>query len=222
MEQLRPRPALDRHGQVKPAVWVLLGWLLAAGPAWGHAGTFILAKGIPDDSGTFTLELTVDYGQHPLLTDRQAAVGALQEILRVETAAGPVPLPALANGVLTDSATPDPELPLPKEPEDAERPHRLVVMRYVWQPDTPEVRFSVPRGNPYDVLFWLSGPGQTSGKAPTWRILIAGDQTPPIPVPRPAPAAAGRFALAGLLLSGVVAGLWWRRKRLGLRADTGG
>lgn len=197
---------------MKAAIAALLGWLLASGTAGAHAGSFILAKAIPDPSGSFTLELTVDYSQHPTLTDRTAAAAALDGVLLVETAGGPKSLQAVANGILTDSTVPDPDLPVSVEPAEALRPHRLLVLRYTWQPDTEEIRFSVPPGNPHDVLFWLAGTARIPGQATLWQVLIAGDRTPVIPVPRPAPATRWRMVFAGLLLSVIGAGLWGRRK----------
>lgn len=214
MELLWAHPALGR--QVKRRVGaLLLGFLLVPGFARGHAGAFILAKCSPDAVGQLSLELSVDYSQHPLLKDRAAAVEAMRQVLRLKTPGGAVPLGEVAEGSLFDAAAPDPELPLPAEPSEAGQSHRLAVLRYRWEPGASEVRFAVPSGNPHDVLFWLGGTARVPGQEVPWRILIAGDETPPVPVaPRPpALGVAGRGVLAAGIAGGLGLVVWWRRAR---------
>lgn len=215
MEYLRARAALG--GQVKralPAAGLAL-WL-GAGQTFGHGGEFILAKCHTDAAGNVSLVLTVDCGQHPVLKDRAAAEAAMREVLQVETPAGPVPLEALAEAVPEFSAVPDPDLPLPPDPAADALPHTLALLRYEWRPGVPELRFSVPAGNPHDVLFWLAGAARPAEGPAPWRILIGGDTSPPVAVPAapPAPGLMFRVGLAGgvgLLLGGIV---WHRRARL--------
>lgn len=181
--------------------------------AWAHGGTFILAKCAPQPSGGVVLELTVDYSQHPYLTDRAAALQALTGILQVETAHGPVPLESVSTPTLTESNTPDPDLPLPADPMEAGRIHQLLIQRYQWQPSQPDLRFSVPRGNPHDVLFWLAGTARDPTQPAPWRILISGDQTPPVPLPPPPlPPKSQRLTILLILLTAIPLALWWRRK----------
>lgn len=214
MEYFRPRPALDR--QVKSAPAVLLALLLPIAAAQGHAGSWVLAKCVTGASGNLTLVLTVDYSQHPLLTTRPLAEEALRQVLQWETPAGPVALESVADGALTWETVPDPDLPVPAEPGDETRAHSLAVMRYSWDPGVPEVRFSVPGGNPHDVLFWLAGEARAKGQPALWRLLIAGDLTPPIPIP-PAPRVglAARGILAAAITLGLVGLVVWRRFRQG-------
>ena len=184
MEQLRPCPPLGRpvKGRAVGLFFCLWGW-----PAtlWAHASAFVLAKCSPAESGEVSLELTVDYRQHPILTGQEAAVAALREVLQVETPQGPVPLETIVSGTVRFETAMDPDLPLPREPGEAETSHALAVVRYQWTPEVREVKFSVPRGNPHDVLFWLSGKARAPGEPAPWRILIAGDTTPPIPLALP-------------------------------------
>ena len=164
---------------------------LTRGIAMGHAGAFILAKCSTDSAGMVSLELTVDCLQHPTLTDKSEALPTLRGILALHSASGPVALDSLATAVPETSATPDPDIPVSIDPHEAGRPHELMKLRYTWQPGVPEIRFAVPAGNPHDVLFWLAGRARpVTGPVP-WQILIAGDISPPVPVP--VPRAASRF-----------------------------
>ena len=191
-------------------------------PTWGHAGAFILAKCAPDPSGMVTLELTVDFSQHPLLKDRGTALAALRNVLQLESLAGPAALDTLGGGKVTDPSLPDSNLPFPSDPGDKNRPHQLVGLAYTWQPPGGEIKFSVPATNPHDVLFWLTGNASPPGDPVPWRVLIAGDQTPPIPIlkqqlkipPRPAGPAllrriASAFGIVGFLVSLVI----WRARK---------
>lgn len=212
MEQLRARPALDRlpvNGRcvlvALPALW------LTPVMAWGHAGAFILAKCSTDSAGTVSLELTVDCLQHPALTEKSEALAALRGVLTLHSPSGPVALGTLATALPETSSTPDPDIPVSIDPPEAGRSHELVKLRYSWQPGVPEIRFSVPVGNPHDVLFWLAGKARPATGPVPWQILIAGDTSPPVPVPVPQPSphlsTAARWALAisiGLLLAETV------------------
>lgn len=131
------------------------------------------------------LELTVDYRQHPILTGQEAAVAALREVLQVDTPQGPVPLETVVPGTVCFETTMDPDLPLPRDAGEGETSHALAVVRYQWTPEARELKFSVPRGNPHDVLFWLGGTARVPGEPVPWRVLIAGDTTPPIPLALP-------------------------------------
>ena len=214
MEHLRARSALDGQVKWRAAAALFAIWLTPA-LAWSHAGAFILAKCSTDVTGVVSLELTVDCGQHPSLTERAAAVAAMRQVLAIPSASGPVALDALARAVPEFSTGPDPDIPFPPDPMEPGRRHDLVKLRYAWQPGVPEIRFAVPAGNPHDVLFWLAGAARPDAMPVAWRILIAGDISPPVPVPMPSPVArlgtATRWALAavlGLLLAGAVL---WRR-----------
>lgn len=219
MEQLRAGAALDRETVKRwPAILfcgAAMGILQAA--AWGHSGEFILAKCSTGTDGRVTLVLTVDCGQHPVLHDRSAAQAAMRQALRVETSRGPVALDSLAQAEPGFSTTPDPDLPLSGDPGGAEFPHVLALMGYSWEPEERDVSFSVPAGFPHDVLFWLGGGARPSAGPVPWRILMAGDLTPGIPVPVPqVPPDAGavaRGALAGALGAAVTALVWWQRQR---------
>ena len=188
---------------------------LAPAMAQGHAGAFILAKCRTGATGEVCLELTVDCGQHPTLTDREAAVGAMRQVLALQSTSGPVALDTRWAAEPEFSTVPDPDIPFPPDPLEAGRTHALATLRYSWRPGVPEIRFSVPVGNPHDVLFWLAGAARPAPGPAPWRILIAGDISPPVPVPLPLPAVrlgtGSRWALAaglGLLLAAAVR---WRR-----------
>ena len=218
MEQLRAYFALDR-GQVsrrRVAATFSRLWLLTPAMAWGHAGDFILAKCRTDTIGTVTLELSVDCLQHPTLTNQPEALAALRGVLALHSPAGLVALDSLAPARSETTATPDPDIPLSSDPGDAKRPHALVKLSYSWQPGVPEIRFAVPVGNAHDVLFWLAGGARPAPGPVQWRILIAGDVSPPVQVPVPSGIlrleTGVRIVLAaavGIALAGFV---WWRRR----------
>ena len=202
MEQLRSRSPLGRS--VKRAAaglfFCLWGWPVAL---WAHASAFVLAKCSPAESGAVLLELTVDYRQHPILSGQEPAVAALREVLQVETPQGPVPLETVASGAVRFETTMDPDLPLPREAGEAETSHALAVIRYQWTPEAGELKFSVPRGNPHDVLFWLGGAARVPGEPVPWRVLIAGDTTPPIPLALPAAVERSLAVRWGVALAGI-------------------
>ena len=214
MEYLRSCPAVDGQVKWRTAAALLVIWLAPA-IARGHAGAFILAKCTTRATGEVALELTVDCGQHPTLTDRAAAVAAMRQVLVVHFPSGPVALDILSAAEAEFSTVPDPDIPFSPDPLEASSSHDLARLRYVWHPGVPEIRFAVPSGNPYDVLFWLAGAARPRAAPVPWKILIAGDLSPPIPVPLPPPVArlgtGARWVLAaalGLLLAGAVV---WRR-----------
>gem|GEM_PF-7122388 len=191
MEQLRAGPPLD--SQVKPAaasgrlLFRMLLILLMAGPgasgAWSHAADLILAKCQKDPSGQVILTLSVDCARHPVLTDEASAWSVLREILRLETPVGPVPLYTITPGQEGRATGPDPEMPVSSEPLAAGEVARYATLRYTWQPEPGNLRFSVKPGSPYDVIFWLGSPGVPApAKSVPWQMLMAGDLTPPIPV----------------------------------------
>ncbi len=202
MEQLRPRSPLGRSvkGVAAGLFFCLWGWPAAL---WAHASAFVLAKCSPAESGAVLLELTVDYRQHPILTGQEAAVAALRDVLQVATPQGPVPLETVASGAVRFETTMDPDLPLPRDAGEAETSHALAVIRYQWTPVAGELKFSVPRGNPHDVLFWLGGVGRIPGEPTSWRILIAGDTTPPIPLALPAAEGRNLAVRWGVALAGM-------------------
>lgn len=202
MEQLRPRSPLGRsvRGAAAGLFFCLWGWPAAL---WAHASAFVLAKCSPAESGEVLLELTVDYRQHPILTGQEAAVAALREVLQVDTPQGPVPLETVVSGTVRFETTMDPDLPLPRDTGEAETSHALAVIRYQWTPNAAELKFSVPRGNPHDVLFWLGGTARVPGEPVPWRVLIAGDTTPPIPLALPRAVGRSLAVRWGVALAGM-------------------
>ena len=197
------------------AAFVVLWWNPAT--AWSHAGTFILAKCSTDPAGAVSLELTVDCAQHPTLTDRAAAITALRGALMVVSSEGPLAVDSLAMGVAENSTVPDSEIPVSEVAKEEGRSHDFVRMRYSWHPGVPEIRFTVPTGNPHDILFWLSGAARPATGPVPWRILIAGDVSPPVPVPQLLPPQKStqpmRWAMAALIGLLVAAAVRWRQVR---------
>jgi len=237
MEQLRPDPPLD--GQVSPALSLgrctrlLQGWkflwlagifLSARGTAWAHASDLILAKCSAPSPGLIELVLSVDYGQHPVLTDSSGAFAALREALLVESPAGTwVALDTLATGVPSLASVPDPELPVSQETPAADHPCQWAVLRYAWAAAGAPLRFSVKQSNRWDVLFWLgAGVRPPVGPVP-WQILIAGDRTPAIPLPllpgRDGQGWWARLSVAAAILIGLGAWVTVERHRLNPKPD---
>lgn len=185
-----------------PAGWAVLTFIsgLACPPrADAHAGAFILAKCRTGPENQVILTLSVDCGQHPVLTSPDLAREAMRHVLQLEPAApgDPVrPLSALAVEKQITGSTPDPEIPLPPEPGDETRVHQLEMLEYSWRTDQADLNFSIPDKNPHDVLFWLSGDARPADGPVPWRILIAGDRTPPVPM---GPGGSARIAASPIL-----------------------
>jgi hypothetical protein len=205
---------MDR--EVKQTCRFLTVALVLCAPALcrAHVGAFILAKCTTQSSGMLALELTVDYNQHPVLKDRGAALAALRQVIQLASPSGPAALDTVVPGQISDPSVPDADLPFTYDPGEKDRPHQLVRLSYSWEPPGEELRFSVPAANPYDVLFWLAGDALPADEPVPWRILIAGDQTPPISIRKPQaqpvqmPPLWGRtimgIGIIGILLSAVV------------------
>ncbi len=172
--------------------------------ASGHGMELIQARLQFNRAGAAHLEMTADYGGNPMLSSEEEARAALQDLLRIEVAGRQHKLADLAPIRIEERDQFDPASPMPPPPEAAETKHQLLTAVWEWLPVQDHVRFTVPAGCMQDVLFWKKEPGGE----PQWRVLINGDFTPDIMVPRPSYSAAMiGFAILGVLALAAVA---WR------------
>jgi hypothetical protein len=187
------------------------GVTLAPPRALAHAAEFFLAK-LTTANGAAHLEITADYGENPMLGSEEAAAEALRHVLRVKLAGTSRELGALSPIRFEKRTRFDAGAPLPVGAAPDEKPHRLLTAIWEWKPAGGSIAFENPRGNPHDVILWAMNPA--GAKSPSkWLMMIAGDHTPPIPVP-----AARAFHLRDLgwigLALGVVTPFFWKRTRV--------
>lgn len=237
MEFLRPGAAVDPP--VKALFfWGAFLWILLVSVASGHGGAYVQARCSQQPDERILLQVTVDYGLHPYLRDPEAARQAVQEALLLITKEGPVSLGEVTTASLSFEGTPAADLPLPPDPLEEGKPHRLAVARYSWKPAEGPLQFQVPAIFAHDVLFWMeagfgSDGGHSHAPGPVqWQILLPGEKTPVLPAPGPkvpetqapqeVPAPKGRnafptmawiWSLVGAFLAGVALCVAWPRIR---------
>lgn len=181
--------------------------------AHGHGSEYLGAKLSWTASGAAQLEIYADYGDNPLLADEGSARTALTQSLEIETQIGWQPLQDLAQFTWEKRDQPDISSPLPTD--ETGKPHQILTARWTWSPRSGlnELRF---RGHPLliqSLVFWLYEPG-TAPETTRWAILLNGDVTPPISIPRPSFPLFRNSVLAGLcLLLGICALLLAKRSR---------
>ena len=162
-----------------------LAVLLIAMPslAPGHGSDYLGAKLSWSASGSAHLEISADYGDNPLLADEAAARKALTRCLEIETPIGWRSLEDLAPFIWEKRDQPDRSSPLPTD--ETGKPHQILTAQWRWSPssDLNELRF---RGHPQliqSLVFWLYEPG-TEPQRTRWSMLLNGDETPVITLPR--------------------------------------
>ncbi len=175
-------------------------WLLPL-PAYGHGMELMEARLRLDTPGEVGLEITADYGGNLMLNGEEDARAALQDILRIESSGQEYKLADLAPLRLERRDHFDSTSPMPVPNEAPGTKHELVTALWSWRPTSETVRFTVPQGCIHDVLFWKHDP-----KAPPrWNVLISGDYSPEIHVPRASfsPSMMGLGILGVLLLAAI-------------------
>jgi hypothetical protein len=155
-----------------------------------------------------TLEITADPAANPHLKDVSNPAELLGRSLSVH-------LPSGKSWTLAEIGTPTVTLrdgfpfpaPIPvQHPADEPLPE-LYTASWTWRPSESPIHFEIPAKSPQTVVFWSVLP-DSDAVAPNWRMLMAGDRTPPqvLPMP-PAPLqwswkAALALGVAGLGLVG--------------------
>lgn len=163
-----------------PLLLCCLGLLAHPSPSHGHGSEFIVARlDLQPPDGTISLRLAVDYLSNPLVPDEAAAEAALQNALLVHHDGKTTPFTQLAPLTLESLQSWDETIPASLIPPPDGQEHRMLVARWKWRPDSPEIAFSVARGNRNDVLLW-----RQMDKDETKSVfLLGGDLSPLMSVP---------------------------------------
>jgi len=181
--------------------------------AFGHGAEFLLAKLSIARSGECVLEVTADYGDNPMLQDENEARSALKNLLQITSNGRVHELDDLAQPIVEKRSKPDPNAPGYRPDQDKTQEHKLLLSRWRWQPQSENFSFQLPNSNPHTALLWLVDERVPQGE-PRWVMMIAGDKSPVIQVPRQA----GKWWLWGMMAAAFgMALLAWRRFARGAR-----
>ncbi len=147
-----------------------------------HGSEFLGAKLQVLPSRELHLEITADYGDNPMLSDRAEAEMALSALLEAGYEDRRASLTELAPLRWEDRTEPDRASPLPTD--DSGKAHQLLTAVWRWIPpaDTAEVRFHVADAVNHATVFWLEEEGIPREKK-KWSLLLSGDATPAIKLP---------------------------------------
>jgi hypothetical protein len=192
---IRRRTLTPTRTRDLPLLLTTLATILALSPwrsAGAHSAEFILAK-VTAREGRVELELTVDCSsENPMIASEAEAHTVLTRVLRARgstsssfaaTVAPPRELAALAPLHFERRTQIDPEAPIPRDPtEDATKPHRLVCATWSWNCPADKITFEVPPDAGQSLILWT--PAEQPGQQPRWVMLVGGDISPEIPVPR--------------------------------------
>jgi hypothetical protein len=161
------------------------GAFLAPPFACAHSGDTTLARVHLKNTPEVSVEITVDRHQNPHIKGVQDIADALGKVLRIH-------LPSGKNWLLGDLAKPAFSLssgyehpcPVPLGHNGFEQTPELTTLAWTWRPSESPVRISVDPQSTHTVLLWAAGPDDDA-PLDGWRILLAGDSAPPIPLPHP-------------------------------------
>lgn len=169
---------------LRAALLIIAAGGIIASPlrAFGHGSEFMLAKVLLARDGSVQLEVTADYGENPMLSSEVDARAALTGLLEVR---GVGPVEKVAPPRFEARTRYDNTSPLPRDPAAEDKPHQLVTTVSRWKPDAESIVFEVPRNNPHNVVLWTVDEREPQA-ARKWVMLIAGDHSPAIAVPKPA------------------------------------
>lgn len=159
------------------------GAMLAPLSAFSHGGEFLLARLSVLSNREVRLEITADYGENPMIGSVEEAQALIPEILQLQSDGKAQSLGALSSGKFEKHGTLDPTAPLPVLPGEADKVHELLTGTWQWKASSDSLRFEVPKGNPHNVLLWVTHE-QTAMEKPRWNMLIAGDVSPVIALPQ--------------------------------------
>lgn len=206
-----------RRKQAAPVILVVglvfWGGAIPAPPfACAHSADTTLARVRLRHSPEISVEITVDHHQNPHLQGIENIARTLGETLRIHLPSGKNwHLAELAKPVFSLSSGYEAPSPVPLGHNGLEQTPELTTLTWTWRPSESPIRFSVTPQSPQTVLLWSVGP-EDDQPHPGWRILLAGNFTPPIALPHPPSRfhwnwksiTALAFAAAGLLLQGIL------------------
>lgn len=164
---------------------VMWGAFVAPHFACGHSGDMTIARVRPHESSEVSLEITVDRHQNPHLQGVNDIATALGKVLRIH-------LPGGRHSMLGDLAKPlfslssgyEHPSPIPLGHNAFESAPELTTLTWTWRPAKSPMRVSVDPLSRHTVLLWTVAPDDDQ-PLEGWRILLAGDSTPPISLPCP-------------------------------------
>ena len=188
------------------------GALLAPLSAFGHGGEFLLARLSVLPNREVRLEITADYGENPMISSAEEAQALIPEILQLQRDGKSQSLGELSPGKFEKHGKLDPTAPLPALPGEAEKIHELITGTWQWKASSDSVRFGVPKGNPHNVLLWVTGE-QPAMEKPRWEMLIAGDVSPVIVLPK-VTGFDGKFVIVTLIASLGMGVVWGIRRKI--------
>lgn len=198
---------------IRFTILVLIGGAtLAPLSAFGHGGEFLLARLSVLPNREVRLEITADYGENPMISCAEEAQALIPDILQLQGKGKSQALRELAPGKFEKHAKLDPTAPLPVLPGEADKVHELITGTWQWKATGDSLRFEVPKGNPHNVLLWVTD-GQTSMEKPRWNMLIAGDVSPVIALPQTRGLDA-KFVIVPLIACVGMGVVWSIRRRI--------
>ncbi|CAN5788845.1 hypothetical protein BH11VER1_BH11VER1_37920 [soil metagenome] len=191
---------------------IIGGAMLAPPSAFGHGGEFLLARLSLLPNREMRLEITADYGENPMISSAEEAQTLIPEILKLHYDGKTQSLSELSAGKFEKHDKLDPTAPLPSLPGEADKVHELITGTWQWKASGDSLCFEVPKGNPHNVLLWVTDT-QTAMEKPRWHMLIAGDVSPVIQLPRAAGFDA-KFVIVTLIACMGMGIVWSIRKKI--------
>ena len=149
----------------------------------GHGSEFLLAKVEMMKDTSLLVEVTADYGENPMLSSEAEARDALKDALNVRIGERSLPLGSVVPVRFEKRSQQDPSAPLPRDPQSEGKPHQLLTASWRWKPAEGSLAFEVPASTPHTLIMWVMDESQPQLE-PKWRMLISGDVSPPINIPR--------------------------------------
>lgn len=166
-----------------PLLLCCLSILILPSDSQGHGSEFIVARlDVQAPARMISLRLAVDCLSNPLVPDEAAAEEALRNALLVIHDGKTTPFTQLAPLTLESQENWDDTIPASLIPPPDGQEHRMLIASWQWRPESPEIAFSVAKGNRNDVLLWR----QTDQGDIKSVFLLGGDTSPPLSMPRPA------------------------------------
>lgn len=168
-----------------------------------HGSEFLLAKVEMMKDTSLLVEVTADYGENPMLSTEQEARDALKDTLNLRIGDQSLPLNSVVPVRFEKRTQQDPTAPLPSDPLAENKPHQLLTASWRWKPSEESIAFELPQGRPHTMIMWVADEKQPEAM-PKWRMLIGGDVSPPISIPRSA-WVVDRFTIGLVLLVVLIA-----------------
>lgn len=188
------------------------GAILAPLTAFGHGGEFLLARLSLLPNREVRLEITADYGENPMIESAEDAQALIPEILQLQSNGKTQELRELATGRFEKHDTLDPTAPIPALPGEIGKVHELLTGIWQWKTSSDTFNFRVPKGNPHNVLLWITD-YQTPMEKPRWNMLIAGD-TSPVIILTHSSGFDGKFVIVTLIACIGMSIVWLIRRRI--------